>query len=557
MAMAARYEKGLLDPEDKTDIFDHNIWVLASDGDLQEGVSAEASSLAGTQALGNLKVIYDDNRISIEGDTHVAFTEDVSARYRSYGWEVFDVPAKADGDVDRDNLEKVMIKALEVKNKPVLIKLSTVIAWPAPTARGTAKSHGSALGVDEVAATKQKLGMDPAQSFFVSNEVIQHARAIQQRGAAMHKNWQEKFDTWQKNNSVQATLLNRLIKRELPENWEKNIPVFPIDKEIATRAASGKVIQSIAAVLPEFWGGSADLAESNNTTIEGGGSFLPTNSKMAGANPFGRIVHFGIREHAMGSILNGAALHGLVKPFAGTFLVFSDYMRGAVRLSALMQLPVTYVWTHDSIGLGEDGPTHQPVEHLSALRAIPGLAMVRPADANEVSACWVEIIKNAKPVGLALSRQNLPVIDRSKYKGTENVKHGAYVLAYGDENSTDKCEVILIATGSEVHLALSAREHLLSIGIKARVVSAPCLEWFVKQPVSYQEKVLPKNIKARVSIEAGIAQSWYQFIGDSGVPVSLEHFGASASAPVLFKEFGFTVENIVKAAKESISKAHG
>jgi transketolase len=557
MAMAARYEKGLLDPEDKTDIFDHNIWVLASDGDLQEGVSAEASSLAGTQALGNLKVIYDDNRISIEGDTHVAFTEDVSARYRSYGWEVFDVPAKADGDVDRDNLEKVMIKALEVKNKPVLIKLSTVIAWPAPTARGTAKSHGSALGVDEVAATKQQLGMDPAQSFVVSKEVIQHARAIQQRGAAMHKNWQEKFDTWQKNNSVQATLLNRLVKRELPENWEKNIPVFPIDKEIATRAASGKVIQSIAAVLPEFWGGSADLAESNNTTIEGGGSFLPTNSKMAGANPFGRIVHFGIREHAMGSILNGAALHGLVKPFAGTFLVFSDYMRGAVRLSALMQLPVTYVWTHDSIGLGEDGPTHQPVEHLSALRAIPGLAIVRPADANEVSACWVEIIKNAKPVGLALSRQNLPVIDRSKYKGTENVKNGAYVLAYGDENSTDKCEVILIATGSEVNLALSAREHLLSIGIKARVVSAPCLEWFVQQPVSYQEKVLPKNIKARVSIEAGIAQSWYQFIGDSGVPVSLEHFGASASAPVLFKEFGFTVENIVKAAKESISKAHG
>jgi transketolase len=557
MAMAARYEKGLLDPEDKTDIFDHNIWVLASDGDLQEGVSAEASSLAGTQALGNLKLIYDDNRISIEGDTHVAFTEDVSARYRSYGWEVFDVPAKTDGDVDRDNLEKVMLRALEVKDKPVLIKLSTVIAWPAPTARGTAKSHGSALGVDEVAATKQQLGMDPAQSFAVSNEVIQHARAIQQRGAAMHKNWLEKFETWQKKNSVQATLLNRLVRRELPENWQKNFTVFPIDKEISTRAASGKVIQSIAAVLPEFWGGSADLAESNNTTIEGGGSFLPTNSKMAGANPFGRIVHFGIREHAMGSILNGAALHGLIKPFAGTFLVFSDYMRGAVRLSALMQLPVTYVWTHDSIGLGEDGPTHQPVEHLSALRAIPGLAVVRPSDANEVSACWVEIIKNAKPVGLALSRQNLPVIDRSKYKGTENVKNGAYVLAYGDENSTDKCEVILIATGSEVHLALSAREHLLSIGIKARVVSAPCLEWFVQQPVSYQEQVLPKNIQARVSIEAGIAQSWYQFIGDSGVPVSLEHFGASASAPVLFKEFGFTVENIVKAAKESISKAHG
>ncbi len=557
MAMAARYEKGLLDPENKTDIFDHNIWVLASDGDLQEGVSAEASSLAGTQALGNLKVIYDDNRISIEGDTHVAFTEDVCARYRSYGWEVFEVAAKSDGDVDRENLEKIMLKSLEIKNKPVLIRLSTVIAWPAPNARGTAKSHGSALGADEVAATKQQLGLDPTKSFVVSNEVIQHARGIQQRGAALHKNWLDKFNSWQKSNNAQLLLLNRLLKKELPTNWEEHIPIFSSDKEIATRAASGKVIQSIAAVLPEFWGGSADLAESNNTTIEGGGSFLPTSSKMPGANPFGRIVHFGIREHAMGSILNGAALHGLVKPFAGTFLVFSDYMRGAVRLSALMQLPVTYVWTHDSIGLGEDGPTHQPVEHLSALRAIPGLAVVRPADANEVSACWVEIIKNAKPVGLALSRQNLPVIDRSKFKGIENVKKGAYVLAYGDESASDKCDVILIATGSEVHLALAAREQLISIGIKARVVSAPCLEWFLEQPISYQELVLPKRIKARVSIEAGIAQSWYQFIGDAGVPVSLEHFGASASASVLFKEFGFTVENVVKAAKESISKTHG
>jgi transketolase len=556
MAMAARYEKGLLDPDNKTDIFDHNIWVLASDGDLQEGVSAEASSLAGTQALGNLKVIYDDNRISIEGDTRVAFTEDVSARYRSYGWEVIEIAAKSDGDVDRESLEKAMLKSVEINNKPVLIRVRTVIAWPAPNARGTAKSHGSALGADEVAATKQQLGMDPTQSFVVAEEIIKHARGIQQRGAQLYKNWLDKFKAWQESNPAKSALLTRLLKNELPANWEKNVPVFSTDKEIATRAASGKVIQSIAAALPEFWGGSADLAESNNTTIEGGGSFLPTSSKMVDANPFGRIIHFGIREHAMGSILNGAALHGLVKPFAGTFLVFSDYMRGAVRLSALMQLPVTYVWTHDSIGLGEDGPTHQPVEHLSALRAIPGLAVVRPADANEVSACWIEIIKNGKPVGLALSRQNLPVIDRSKFKGTENVKNGAYVLAYGDENSTEKCEVILIATGSEVHLALAAREQLLTTGIKARVVSAPCLEWFLQQPISYQELVLPRKIRARVSIEAGIAQAWYQFIGDAGVPVSLEHFGASASGSVLLKEFGFTVEKVVNAAKESIGRAN-
>jgi transketolase len=556
MAMAARYEKGLLDPDNKTDIFDHNIWVLASDGDLQEGVSAEASSLAGTQALGNLKVIYDDNRISIEGDTRVAFTEDVSARYRSYGWEVIEIAAKSDGDVDRESLEKAMLKSVEINNKPVLIRVRTVIAWPAPNARGTTKSHGSALGADEVAATKQQLGMDPTQSFVVAEEIIKHARGIQQRGAQLYKNWLDKFKAWQESNPAKSALLTRLLKNELPANWEKNVPVFSTDKEIATRAASGKVIQSIAAALPEFWGGSADLAESNNTTIEGGGSFLPTSSKMVDANPFGRIIHFGIREHAMGSILNGAALHGLVKPFAGTFLVFSDYMRGAVRLSALMQLPVTYVWTHDSIGLGEDGPTHQPVEHLSALRAIPGLAVVRPADANEVSACWIEIIKNGKPVGLALSRQNLPVIDRSKFKGTENVKNGAYVLAYGDENSTEKCEVILIATGSEVHLALAAREQLLTRGIKARVVSAPCLEWFLQQPISYQELVLPRKIRARVSIEAGIAQAWYQFIGDAGVPVSLEHFGASASGSVLFKEFGFTVEKVVNAAKASISRAN-
>ena len=557
MAMASRYIKWLFDPESKTNLFDHNIWVLASDGDLQEGISAEASSLAGTQMLGNLKLIYDDNRISIEGDTHVAFTEDVSARYLSYGWMVIEVPAKADGNVDRDKLEQAMLKAIAETSKPVLIRLHSVIAWPAPNAKGTAKSHGSALGDEEIAATKKLLGIDPAETFYAPKSVIEHTRKVRERGQKEHSLWLSEFNLWEKNNPERAALLSRLTTKQLPIDWDKGIPVFSSEKEVATRAASGKVIQYLAEQLPEFWGGSADLAESNNTSIEKGGSFLPANSQMKGANPFGRVVHFGIREHAMAAILNGAALHGFVKPFGGTFLVFSDYMRGSVRLSALMQLPVTYVWTHDSIGLGEDGPTHQPVEHLAALRAIPGLSMVRPADANEVSASWAEIIKRGKPTGLALSRQNLPVIDRNKYQDTSGVKNGAYVLAYGENGKENGCQVILIATGSEVYLALAAREKLAQDGIKARVVSAPCLEWFKEQPESYRNQVLPKNLKARVSIEAGIAQPWYEFIGDAGVAVSLEHFGASASATVLFKEFGFTVENIVNAAKKSIDKLHG
>ena len=556
MAMASRYVKGLFDPESKTKLFDHNIWVLASDGDLQEGVSAEASSLAGTQSLGNLKLIYDDNRISIEGDTHVAFTEDVSARYLAYGWMVIEVPTKSDGNVDRAKLEAAMFKAAAEKSKPVLIRLHSMIAWPAPNAKGTAKSHGSALGNDEIESTKKLLGLDPAETFFAPKPIIEHARKVKERGRHEYELWLSDFDVWKRDNPERADLLSRLTSKQLPKDWDERIPQFPSDKDVATRAASGKAIQYIAEQLPEFWGGSADLAESNNTTIENGGSFLPVDSKIRGANPFGRVVHFGIREHAMAAILNGAALHGFVKPFGGTFLVFSDYMRGSVRLSALMQLPVTYVWTHDSIGLGEDGPTHQPVEHLAALRAIPGLAIIRPADANEVSASWIEIVKRGKPAGLALSRQNLPVIDRTKYQDISGVKKGAYVLAYGDDSQKDACQVILIATGSEVHLALSARENLAQAGIKARVVSAPCLEWFKEQPDAYQNQVLPKYIKARVSIEAGIAQPWYEFIGNAGVAVSLEHFGASASASVLFKEFGITVDNIVDAAKTSLDKVH-
>ena len=551
MAMAARFEKGLLDPESKSDLFDHDIWVIASDGDLQEGMSAEASSIAGTQELGNLKVIYDDNRISIEGDTHVSFTEDVSARYRAYGWDVIEVSTKSDGDVDRIALEEAMIKAQSQSKKPTLIRLKTVIAWPAPKARGTSKSHGSALGAEEIAATKRQLGLDPEQSFIAPSEVISRARKVAERGALLSNQWHERFSKWKSENPDKATLLSRLQKRELPAGWESAIPTFEAGKDIATRAASGKVINAIAKVLPEFWGGSADLAESNNTTIEEGGSFLPSASAMKDANPYGRIIHFGIREHAMGAILNGIALHGLTRPFGGTFLVFSDYMRGSVRLAALMDIPSVFVWTHDSIGLGEDGPTHQPIEHVAALRLIPNFTVIRPADANEVAIAWREVIKRGKPAGFALSRQNLPVVDRQSCGSVEGVAKGAYTICETDGTP----DVILIATGSEVSIAIAARELLAKEAIAARVVSAPSLEWFALEGDSYRESILPKAVKARVSIEAGVGIGWREYVGDSGEIISLDHFGASASAGELFKEYGFTAENIVAAAKRSIANS--
>ena len=551
MAMAARFEKGLLDPEGKSDLFDHDIWVIASDGDLQEGMSAEASSIAGTQELGNLKVIYDDNRISIEGDTHVSFTEDVSARYRAYGWDVIEVSTKSDGDVDRIALEEAMIKAQSQSKKPTLIRLKTVIAWPAPKARGTSKSHGSALGAEEIAATKRQLGLDPEQSFIAPSEVISRARKVAERGALLSNQWHERFSKWKSENPDKATLLSRLQKRELPAGWESAIPTFEAGKDIATRAASGKVINAIAKVLPEFWGGSADLAESNNTTIEEGGSFLPSTSAMKDANPYGRIIHFGIREHAMGAILNGIALHGLTRPFGGTFLVFSDYMRGSVRLAALMDIPSVFVWTHDSIGLGEDGPTHQPIEHVAALRLIPNFTVIRPADANEVAIAWREVIKRGKPAGFALSRQNLPVVDRQSCGSVEGVAKGAYTICETDGTP----DVILIATGSEVSIAIAARELLAKEAIAARVVSAPSLEWFALEGDSYRESILPKAVKARVSIEAGVGIGWREYVGDSGEIISLDHFGASASAGELFKEYGFTAENIVAAAKRSIANS--
>jgi len=549
MAMAARYERGLLDPDAApgSSLFDHSIWVICSDGDLQEGVSAEASSLAGTQELGNLNVIYDDNQISIEGDTHNAFTEDVSMRYRAYGWHVIDVAAAADGNVDIAALDAAMVAAKKEGTKPTLIRLKTVIAWPAPTLRGTGKSHGSALGEQEIAATKLQLDLNPDEHFAMPSEVLAHVRQVKERGAKRKRDWNGLFSTWSSANMNAAALLHRLQKRELPANWDSHLPVFESGKDIATRAASGEVIQAIAATLPELWGGSADLAGSNNTSIEGGGSFLPPTSAIKSANPYGRVIHFGIREHAMGSILNGITLHGLTRSFGGTFAVFSDYMRPAVRLAALMNIPSTFIWTHDSIGVGEDGPTHQPIEHFAALRAIPGLDIVRPGDANEVVHAWRQIIIRNRPAGILLSRQNLPVFDRTICTPASGTAKGAYVL-----RDAPNPVAILIATGSEVSLALDVQSALSSEGVNVRVVSAPCLEWFAEQDAAYKESVLPASIPLKISIEVGIAQGWRELIGDAGIAISLEHYGASADAKRLFKEFGFSVESIVARIKAAL-----
>jgi len=548
MAMAARYERGMLDPNAPINqsVFDHSIWVICSDGDLQEGVSAEASSLAGTQELGNLKVIYDDNRISIEGDTHNAFTEDVSARYRAYGWHVIEVATAVNGNVDLAALDAAMLAAKKEISKPTLIRMKSVIAWPAPKAQGTASSHGSALGEDEIRATKVALGLNPDEHFAMPADVLAHARLVKDRMALLRAQWNKGFENWQVSNPDKAALLNRLQTRSLPADWDGQLPVFAPGKDIATRAASGEVINAIAAVLPEFWGGSADLAGSNNTSIKGGGSFLPATSAIAGAHPYGRIIHFGIREHAMGSILNGITLHGLTRSFGGTFAVFSDYMRPAVRLAALMNIPTTFVWTHDSIGVGEDGPTHQPIEHFAALRAIPGFDVIRPADANEVTHAWRKIITRGKACGILLSRQNLPVFDRTQCESASGTAKGAYIL-----KDLPDPKAILIATGSEVSLAIDAQSALAAEGINVRVVSAPCLEWFAEQDQSYKDSVLSPGL-VKISIEVGIAQGWRELIGDSGVAISLEHYGASADAKRLFKEFGFSVENVVAQVKKAL-----
>ena len=564
MAMAQRRQRGLLDPDAKpgTSPFDHHIYVIASDGDVQEGVSHEACALAGHQELGNLTVIYDANQISIEDDTDIAFSEDVAARYEAYGWHVVTVDWRGNADgatyvEDVDALLAAVRAGEKVANKPTLVVLRTIIAWPAPTKQDTGKSHGSALGEDEVAGTKELLGFDPKKSFVVEPAVLKHAREVVKRGKAARREWDKSYQAWRKANPERAELLDRLVTGEAPAGLAKALPTFPADaKGIATRAASGKVLTALAPVMPELWGGSADLAESNNTTMEGEPSFIPS-AKQTNAwkgNPYGRTLHFGIRENGMGMILNGIALEGLTRPYGGTFLVFSDYMRPAVRLAALQQLPVTYVWTHDSIGLGEDGPTHQPVEHLAALRAIPGLDVVRPADANETAIAWAHILTNATgPSALALTRQAVPTWDRSKYGKASGVAKGAYVLV--EESRAGQPDVVLVATGSEVQLAVEAAERLEKAKIATRVVSMPCREWFEKQPKSYQNRVLPPAVRARVSVEAGVSMGWHDIVGDAGRTVSLEHFGASADYQTVFREFGITTDAVVKAARDSLKAA--
>ncbi|MFJ5556242.1 transketolase [Streptomyces sp. NPDC093250] len=556
MAMAARYERGLFDPEAPTgeSPFDHFVYCIAGDGCLQEGISSEASSLAGHQKLGNLVLLWDDNHISIEGDTETAVSEDVTKRYEAYGWHVQRVAPKPDGDLDPHAIYDAIQEAKKVTDRPSFIAMRSIIAWPAPNARNTEAAHGSALGDDEVAATKRVLGFDPEQTFEVTDEVLGHTRKALERGEAARAVWEKSFQQWRDNNPGRAAEYDRIAAGELPKGWQDSIPVFEPGKGVATRAASGKVLQALGAVIPELWGGSADLAGSNNTTIDKTSSFLPADNPLPEANPYGRTIHFGIREHAMAAEMNGIALHGNTRIYGGTFLVFSDYMRNAVRLSALMHLPVTYVWTHDSIGLGEDGPTHQPVEHLASLRAIPGLSIVRPADANETAIAWREILSRwtkefgkGTPHGLALTRQGVPT-----YEPNEDAAKGGYVMF---EAEGGEPEVVLIATGSEVHVAVEARERLQADGVPTRVVSMPSVEWFEEQDQGYRDSVLPPSVKARVAVEAGIGLTWHKYVGDAGRIVSLEHFGASADGKVLFKEFGFTAENVAAVARESIAAA--
>ncbi len=564
-AYAARFERGLFDPETPKgeSAFDHFVYVIAGDGDMQEGVTSEAASLAGHQQLGNLVVIYDSNQISIEDDTNIAFTEDLTARYQSYGWHTQTVDWKKTGNYSEDiaELYAAIEKAKAETTKPSLITLRTIIGWPSPKKQNTGKIHGSALGAEELAGLKTALSFDPEKSFEVLPEVINHTRTnAATRAAEARSAWQAKFDAWATANPDKKKLYDRVQSGKTPDELGSSLPVFEGGTEISTRSASGKVINAIAAVMPELWGGSADLAESNNTTIEGAKSFVPAewSTHEWTGNPYGRVLHFGIREHAMGAILNGIVLHGNTRAFGGTFLIFSDYMRPAVRLAALMKVPSIFVWTHDSVALGEDGPTHQPVEQLATLRAIPGLDIVRPGDANEVAYAWKTILERREnPAGIALTRQNIPVFKRgeadatgSVFASAENTAKGAYTLI---DASNSKPELILIATGSEVQLAVEARTRLEAEGIKTRVVSAPCVEWFDEQSDEYKESVLPSNVAARVSVEAGLSLGWSKYVGRSGESVSIEHFGASADYKTLFREFGMTTEAVIAAAHKSLS----
>ena len=566
MAYAQRFERGLFDPDaaEGTSPFDHHIFVIASDGDLEEGVTSEASSLAGHQELGNLVLIYDSNQISIEDDTDIAFTEDVAKRYEAYHWHVQTVDWKKTGEYVEDvaELYDAIEAAKAVTDKPSIIILKTIIGWPSPKKQNSGKIHGSALGAEELAAVKQVLGFDPEKTFDVDPAVLEHTRKAVERGQALHAEWTETFDAWAEANPERKQLLDRVLAGDLPDGLEDALPVFESDTEVSTRAASGKVINAIAPLMPEFWGGSADLAESNLTTITDAASFVPherSTHEWTG-NRYGRVLHFGIREHSMAAILNGIVLHGNTRPYGGTFLIFSDYQRPSLRLAALMKAPSILVWTHDSVALGEDGPTHQPVEQLATLRAIPDFTVVRPGDANEVSYAWLEMLRRRSgPAGIALTRQNIPVFERGDGEASgdtlasaKHVAKGAYVLAEAPNGEPD---VIVIATGSEVQLALQARDRLSGEGVNVRVVSAPSLEWFEEQSAEYRESVLPKAVTARVSVEAGTSLTWVRYVGDRGRSVSIEHFGASADWKTLFEKFGITTDHVVEAVRETIASA--
>ncbi|OBK26776.1 transketolase [Mycobacterium asiaticum] len=555
MAMAARYERGLFDPDAApgTSPFDHHIYVIASDGDIEEGVTSEASSLAGVQQLGNLIVFYDSNQISIEDDTNIALCEDTPARYRAYGWHVQEV----EGGENVVGIEEAIANAKAETDRPSFIALRTIIGFPAPNLMNTGKAHGAALGDDEVAEVKKILGFDPDKNFEVRDEVIAHTRKLVDRGKEAHKKWQQDFDAWAEREPERKALLDRLTAEELPEGWDADLPHWePDDDAIATRKASNEVLNAVGPKLPELWGGSADLAGSNNTTIKGADSFGPPSisTKDYTAHWYGRTLHFGVREHAMGAILSGIVLHGPTRAYGGTFLQFSDYMRPAVRLASLMDIDTIYVWTHDSVGLGEDGPTHQPIEHLSALRAIPNLSVVRPADANETAFAWRTILARGNgsgPVGLILTRQNVPILEGTNLDG---VARGGYVLGQeaGGREDDDEPDVVLIGTGSEVQLAVAAQKLLADKDIVARVVSMPCVEWFESQPSDYRDSVLPPSVSARVAVEAGVAQSWHKLVGDTGKIVSIEHYGESADYKTLFREYGFTAEAVAAAAEEAL-----
>jgi transketolase len=551
MAMAQRRVRGLLDPEtpDGESPFDWSVWVFASDGDMQEGVTSEASSLAGTQGLSNLTVMWDDNRISIEDDTNIAFTEDVAARYRAYNWKVIEVDLAADGDLDLPALNAAFAAARAEHQRPTFIRLRSQIAWPAPHAANTGAAHGSALGADEVAATKRVIGIPDDQTFSVDDDALAHAREVGKRGAALHAEWRRGYDAWAEAHPDRAALRERLAKGQLPDDWSVHLPSFEPGTSVATRAASGKALTALAEVLPELWGGSADLGGSNNTTMTGQPSFLPDDRQTSAwqGNRYGRTLHFGVREHAMGAIANGIALEGHTRPYVGTFLVFSDYMRPPVRLAALMGVSPIYVWTHDSIGVGEDGPTHQPIEHLAALRVIPNLSMVRPGDANETVAAWAAALEHrGGPVGFALSRQNLPVLEGTAELAREGVARGGYVLRQVD----DAPDAVIIATGSELQLAVAASDQLTNDGVRVNVVSMPCQEWFLQQPQEYRDRVLPPSVTARVAVEAGVPDSWRRFVGDRGSVIGIDHYGASADQATLFQQFGFTADAVASAVRK-------